>query len=1082
MLGDDVATTSTVVEVRGAGPGPSPTGTEAQVAAVDGAARGAAPSWRAAVGLRHVGARRAAHVRAGGQGQRRWSGRRRRRPRLSYFGQQAKREFFDLYKSMARQAEIVDDVGARVVGEERGSRAWSAATAASAARPASQVVLRIIKSPGAGGATGVSDEPQPAAPAARGIAAMMKRLRRPGDGGDRSACGPLFVRRAASDGLDLAHRAYGDDLAILLADMITAARAAAAQRARQPANVLDGAAIDSLARFLETEACALEELHLDGADVDDGAAQESEIPNFKGSYLGRFPLVSADFWTSDRPSERSRSVDVFSVGAADPADAVAKNATLKTLALSGSFLGGAAEKLANCAPGPRRLRGRQGFRTSGVAGPVVEPAGSAVRVIDRRRAREEPEFSLVLAGLQLHRRRGRDGFGRALDANGTIQHLDVSSNGIRNRGAQVIAEGLRDNLRLTRLDMSGNPVGALGGRALLASLNYSRRPRHIELGGCELSGDGAPGRFNPATPQGHYDLDLDDPFQWMVAKQLIWLSVTRAGAKFRSLVEIDASSGGKPTKRGVTLVSRTPEADKPGAIGWEPGKKDASGTISTAEFAEFVDKGDAAFFVKSPKKAKPAGFHAIVRQQSVKLQVDDGKMTKAAALLQSAPPRLRRPSTPSRSSRPASAGATSSVARALIVADYAGVRESAAGGTAANLLKVGDRIALVRLAAVDLRIFAMQLQHFLDRLMQSARPLGGGEIVDFFVCLLPRVVDVHSVAGLVQRNLSEAQTAHLWAKLGPAMPVFAGAVAARHDFDLTQPLHRAALCKLVQMDQIFVAQQRGHFGDDGGGLTFSVSASAGGDLSQLCRGGTSQNSDYRGFRNATLNGDPISSAEIEALTATFGDAGADAPTLKGKAQLSATTGFLRADGRDRDLAGSFKAPEAADADGFKAWLDKRRVPRRRGAGELDAALRQLKAREAHWACDLVPALTGRKKKAARHDDFAAGFEKGRASLPLGLETRARDDEEAAPPNPKFEIRTAEDPLLNRAAQRVAGSLRKRVSAALRKGELPLVESFVTSDIRVDEEGSVLLSPANTAARSVFACAQAAARGSAPSPP
>ena len=29
-----------------------------------------------------------------------------------------------------------------------------------------------------------------------------------------------------------------------------------------------------------------------------GAAQESEIPNFKGSFLGRFPLVSDDFWTS----------------------------------------------------------------------------------------------------------------------------------------------------------------------------------------------------------------------------------------------------------------------------------------------------------------------------------------------------------------------------------------------------------------------------------------------------------------------------------------------------------------------------------------------------------------------------------------------------------------------------------------------------------------------------------------------------------------------------------------------------------------------------------------------------------------
>jgi len=48
------------------------------------------------------------------------------------------------------------------------------------------------------------------------------------------------------------------------------------------------------------------------ATVGYRAARESEIPNFKGSYLGRFPLVSADFWTSDHLSERSRSVDAFS--------------------------------------------------------------------------------------------------------------------------------------------------------------------------------------------------------------------------------------------------------------------------------------------------------------------------------------------------------------------------------------------------------------------------------------------------------------------------------------------------------------------------------------------------------------------------------------------------------------------------------------------------------------------------------------------------------------------------------------------------------------------------------------------------
>jgi hypothetical protein len=43
-----------------------------------------------------------------------------------------------------------------------------------------------------------------------------------------------------------------------------------------------------------------------------GAGKESEMPNFKGPYLGRFPLVSADFWTSDHLSKRSRSMDAVS--------------------------------------------------------------------------------------------------------------------------------------------------------------------------------------------------------------------------------------------------------------------------------------------------------------------------------------------------------------------------------------------------------------------------------------------------------------------------------------------------------------------------------------------------------------------------------------------------------------------------------------------------------------------------------------------------------------------------------------------------------------------------------------------------
>jgi hypothetical protein len=46
--------------------------------------------------------------------------------------------------------------------------------------------------------------------------------------------------------------------------------------------------------------------------VADGAGKERDVPNFKGSSLGRVPLVSADFWTSDHLSERPRRADAFS--------------------------------------------------------------------------------------------------------------------------------------------------------------------------------------------------------------------------------------------------------------------------------------------------------------------------------------------------------------------------------------------------------------------------------------------------------------------------------------------------------------------------------------------------------------------------------------------------------------------------------------------------------------------------------------------------------------------------------------------------------------------------------------------------
>ena len=53
---------------------------------------------------------------------------------------------------------------------------------------------------------------------------------------------------------------------------------------------------------IECNNCSLEAL----PSAQDRAGKGCEIPNFKGSYLGRFPLVLAHFWTSDHLSERSR--------------------------------------------------------------------------------------------------------------------------------------------------------------------------------------------------------------------------------------------------------------------------------------------------------------------------------------------------------------------------------------------------------------------------------------------------------------------------------------------------------------------------------------------------------------------------------------------------------------------------------------------------------------------------------------------------------------------------------------------------------------------------------------------------------
>lgn len=121
------------------------------------------------------------------------------------------------------------------------------------------------------------------------------------------------------------------------------------------------------------------------------------------------------------------------------------------------------------------------------------------------------------------------------------------------------------------------------------------------------------------------------------------------------------------------------------------------------------------------------------------------------------------------------------------------------------------------------------------------------------------------------------------------MPIFAGACVAHHVLDLQQSSHRAALRRLVQMDTVYEAQQRAAFSDGVGGFSQNEHSTGyrSGDMTTICRGGTSQYGDYSGFRNARLNGSPVSARILEELAASFGDAGLDThpDLLKGQAML-----------------------------------------------------------------------------------------------------------------------------------------------------------------------------------------------------
>merc|ERR1719331_1947578 len=129
-----------------------------------------------------------------------------------------------------------------------------------------------------------------------------------------------------------------------------------------------------------------------------------------------------------------------------------------------------------------------------------------------------------------------------LKANAALTHLDVSHNRVNPDGCRALAEGIKENHNLMSLEVGFNPMAVAnlpaGGTtlrggglqhepsgivALIDALRTSENIEQVGLSNVQSGGSYARGRasrFDPKNPDGHYALDLQQPWDRFIAETL----------------------------------------------------------------------------------------------------------------------------------------------------------------------------------------------------------------------------------------------------------------------------------------------------------------------------------------------------------------------------------------------------------------------------------------------------------------------------------------------------------------------------------------------------------------------------------
>jgi len=146
--------------------------------------------------------------------------------------------------------------------------------------------------------------------------------------------------------------------------------------------------------------------------------------------------------------------------------------------------------------------------------------------------------------------KGTVALGDMLTNNSSITHLDVSHNRINLEGAMALSEGIKNNQNLLSLELGFNPMGITQGtvcnisgvQAIVEALKNNGNLETVGLTNVQSGGGtnrGRASRFDPKNPDGHYVLDLSQPWDRFLAETLYdrmmdeggesWINVTLDG-------------------------------------------------------------------------------------------------------------------------------------------------------------------------------------------------------------------------------------------------------------------------------------------------------------------------------------------------------------------------------------------------------------------------------------------------------------------------------------------------------------------------------------------------------------------------